>query len=126
VPFEVEVEAGVVGGPSAGLLFGIAIVEQLTSEQLIGPVTVSGTGTLSADGSVGAVGGIRQKLFQAGSRDSDVAVFLLPQANLGELRHVTVERDLVVVPVATLQQALDALGAVARGETPNGAVTLRA
>ncbi|MEX2533545.1 MAG: S16 family serine protease, partial [Nitriliruptoraceae bacterium] len=98
LPFSVTVDAGVVGGPSAGLLFGIAIIERLTQQQLIPGLVVSATGTLQANGTVGPVGGIRQKLFAAGTRESAVEVFLLPQANVSELSRATVERDLVVVP----------------------------
>lgn len=124
LPFSVSVDAGVVGGPSAGLLFGIAIVERLTQEQLIAGLVVSGTGTLQPNGTVGPVGGIRQKLFAAGARASAVDVFLVPQANASDLARVTVERDLMVIPVASLSEALGALEYLRRGETPPAARTL--
>jgi len=124
LPFSVTVDAGVVGGPSAGLLFSIAIVERLTQEQLIPGLVVSGTGTLQANGTVGPVGGIRQKLFAAGARKSAVDVFFVPQANASDLARVTVERELVVIPVASLSEALDALEYLRRGETPPTARTL--
>lgn len=125
LPFAVAVDAGVVGGPSAGLLFGVAITEQLTERSLIGALRVSGTGTLAPDGTVGAVGGIKQKLFAAGSFDSDVDVFLLPYANRSQLARVTVERELAVVLVNSLADALDALHQLNTGGTPNDMVTLR-
>lgn len=126
LPFAVHVDAGVVGGPSAGLLFGIAIVEWLSEAQLINGLVVSATGTLTKDGTVGAVGGLRQKLYAAGRQDSDVDVFFLPEANLAELARVRVERDLLVIPVASLSQALTALSQLADGDTPPTARMLRA
>ena len=125
LPFDVTVDAGVVGGPSAGLLFGIAIVEHLTPTDELPGLFVSGTGTLDASGAVGPVGGIRQKLYGAGALDSEVDVFLLPAANVDELSRVRVERDLLVVPVATLTEALAALRTLANGDTPSGATLLR-
>ncbi len=125
LPFDVTVDTGVVGGPSAGLLFGIAIVEQLTDARLIPGLAVSGTGTLDATGQVGAVGGVKQKLFQAGALDSPVDVFLLPVQNVHELARVQVERDLLVVPVASLGDALQALNVLSHGGTPDSAVMLR-
>ncbi len=125
LPFNVTVDTGVVGGPSAGLLFGLAIVEQLSADWLIPGLAVSGTGTLDATGQVGAVGGVKQKLFQAGALDSPVDVFLLPVQNVPELARVQVERDLLVVPVASLGDALQALQVLSQGGTPDSAVMLR-
>lgn len=81
----VDVEVGVdssIGGPSAGLVFGLAVYDTLTPGSLTGGGTVAGTGTLAADGSVGPIGGVAQKI--ASSRDEGADLFLVPGANCEE------------------------------------------
>jgi Lon-like protease len=127
LPVDVRIEAGAIGGPSAGLMFALSIVDLLGPEDLTGGAIIAGTGTLDADGVVGAVGGIRQKLAGAldgaGERRS-AQVFLVPRGNLEEARTVVVDRDVLLVPVSTLAEALRALEAVRAGGDPRGAVAL--
>lgn len=128
LPFEVEIDAGNIGGPSAGLMFALGIVDLLGEPDLTGGQTIAGTGTITVDGDVGPIGGIRQKIVGATSpRDDDAepaSAFLVPADNLAEARTAAVSRELLLVPVATISEAIDALEALARGEEPAGAVAL--
>lgn len=102
-----------IGGPSAGMMFALAIVDKLTPEDLTGGGHVAGTGTIDPAGAVGAIGGIRQKL--AGARGAGATLFLMPEVHCEEASgHVP--DGLTVVPVTTLQGALDALAAWRAGE----------
>lgn len=97
-----------IGGPSAGMMFALAIVDKLTPEDLTGGGHVAGSGTIDPTGAVGAIGGIRQKL--AGARGAGATLFLMPEVHCQEAAgHVP--DGLTVVPVTTLDGALDALTA---------------
>lgn len=103
-----------IGGPSAGMMFALAIVDKLTPEDLSGGGHVAGTGTIDPAGAVGAIGGIRQKL--AGARGAGATLFLMPEVHCEEAAgHVP--DGLTVVPVTTLQGALDALAVWRAGES---------
>lgn len=103
-----------IGGPSAGMMFALAIVDKLTPEDLTGGGHVAGTGTIDPAGAVGAIGGIRQKL--AGARGAGATLFLMPEVHCEEATgHVP--DGLTVVPVSSLQGALDALAAWRAGES---------
>jgi PDZ domain-containing protein len=110
VGFTVEIDSGAVGGPSAGLAFTLAVLDQLTEGELTGGAQVAVTGTIHADGSVGAVGGVLQKT--AAVEALGVDAFIVP-ANLDsrELDDVMARAgdDLEIIPVADLDEALDAL-----------------
>ncbi|MEM9564201.1 MAG: S16 family serine protease [Actinomycetota bacterium] len=109
--FTVEIDSGSVGGPSAGLAFTLAVLDQLTEGELTGGAQVAVTGTIQADGSVGRVGGVLQKT--AAVRDLGVDVFIVP-ASLGEQELEAIMGragdDLTIVPVNNLDEALTALG----------------
>lgn len=128
LPFEVNIDAGNIGGPSAGLMFALGIVDMLGAEDLTGGATIAGTGTITFDGEVGSIGGIRQKVVGATSPiDEDVEpadVFLVPAGNMAEARSAAVSRDVLLVPVATIDEAITALTRLAEGEEPAGAVAL--
>jgi PDZ domain-containing protein len=95
-----------VGGPSAGLIFSLAIVDSLTPDQLAAGRAVAGTGTITRKGRVGPIGGIVQKMY--GARDDGATVFLAPRSNCGEV--VGNEPDgLDVIAVRTLDDAVKAL-----------------
>ena len=129
LPVEIAVDAGVIGGPSAGLVFALTLLELLEPEDLLDGRVVAGTGTLSRDGTVGGVGGVRQKLAGASApRDGSAAaeVFLVPRANLADARSATVAEDVLVVPVATLDDALEALRQLRDGTEPDAAFVLAA
>ncbi|MEU3983631.1 S16 family serine protease [Streptomyces sp. NPDC026672] len=106
-----------VGGPSAGLLFSLGIVDKLDGDgsggDLTGGRTVAGTGTIDADGTVGAVGGVALKT-QAARRDG-ATVFLVPKAECGEAE-AELPKGLRLVPVTTLQGAIGSLVALENGK----------
>ncbi len=105
-PFEIAIESGDVGGPSAGLMWAMALYDLLTPGDLTRGRTIAGTGTIDLDGNVGPIGGILDKVVAA--REAGADVLLVPEGNAGELD--SVERgDLTVIPVSTFDEALDAL-----------------
>ncbi|MFE4664172.1 S16 family serine protease [Streptomyces sp. NPDC056716] len=109
-----------VGGPSAGLLFSLGIIDKLDGDgrggDLTGGRTIAGTGTITADGAVGAVGGVALKT-QAARRDG-ATVFLVPKAECGDAQ-AELPAGLRLIPVTTLDGAVDSLVAL---ETGSGAV----
>jgi PDZ domain-containing protein len=79
-PFEVSVAIDDrIGGPSAGLVFAMSVYDRLTPGSLTGGAVVAGTGTMSPDGEVGAIGGIQQKI--AGAAGAGAELFLVPPDN---------------------------------------------
>lgn len=103
-PLDVEIDAGSVGGPSAGLAFALEIVDELGSDLEDGRRVVA-TGEITLAGDVLAVGGIRQKTI--GAREAGASVFLVPDANAAEAREQA--GDLEIVPVSDFDEALTAL-----------------
>ncbi|WP_411079342.1 S16 family serine protease [Streptomyces sp. cmx-18-6] len=112
----VSVDLGDIGGPSAGLFLALGIIDKLDGDgrggDLTGGRTIAGTGTITADGKVGAVGGVAMKT-QAAHRDG-ATVFLVPKA---ECPQAEAERPdgLRLIPVTTLGGAVDALTALEHG-----------
>lgn len=112
--FPIEFTLEDIGGPSAGLLFATGIVDKLTPEDLVAGNHVAGTGTIEPDGTVGPIGGIRQKL--AGARDAGATLFLMPADHCTEAAgHVP--DGLTVAPVSTLAEAVEAIRAYTSGGT---------
>lgn len=112
--FEVDVTLQLdnVGGPSAGMMFALGIIDTLTEGELNGGENIAGTGTIDAEGTVGPIGGIRQKLY--GARDAGADYFLAPASNCDEVvGHVP--DGLQVIRTATLEESLDALEVIADG-----------
>lgn len=105
--FDIDFTLERVGGPSAGLMFATGLVDKLTPEDLVAGRHVAGTGTITPDGQVGPIGGIRQKL--AGSRDEGAELFLMPSEHCPEARD-HIPDGLTVVPVDTLTDAIEAIG----------------
>ncbi len=114
-PIEVDIALEDVGGPSAGLMFALGIVDKLTEENITAGHVVAGTGTVNASGVVGSIGGIRHKMF--GALADGASVFLAPLDNCGDvLGHIP--DGLSVYPVATLDDAVDVLQTLDSGGTP--------
>jgi PDZ domain-containing protein len=105
-PVEVEIDTGDVGGPSAGLAFTLAIIDDLTPGDLTGGTRVAVTGTISGDGTVGPVGGTGQKA--AAARQAGITLFLVPSDDY-DAAVARAGDDLEVVAVDTLDEALAAL-----------------
>lgn len=111
-PIDVTIQLNNVGGPSAGMMFALGIIDDLTPGKLNGGRNVAGTGTITADGTVGAIGGIRQKLY--GAKDAGAAYFLAPASNCDEVvGHVP--SGLRVFSVKTLDDSLTVLSTITRG-----------
>jgi len=109
-PIKVSINAGDVGGPSAGMMFSLAIYDKLTPGALTGGVTIAGTGTIDGAGTVGPIGGIQQKL--VGAKRGGATWFLAPAKNCDEVvGHIP--EGLQVVKVATFTQAREAVTAIA-------------
>ena len=108
-PFSVSVKTDDVGGPSAGLMFALGIIESLTPGSLAGGVHVAGTGTITDEGQVGPIGGIQQKLIAA--RHAGARYFLVPAGNMADARRA-VPDGLQLREVATLDDALEALAEI--------------
>ena len=81
-PFPIKIKVGNIGGPSAGLMFALGIVDKLTPGNLTGGRFVAGTGEIEANGAVAPIGGIQQKM--AGARDAGATLFLTPAANCAD------------------------------------------
>lgn len=113
LPFEISFAIDSVGGPSAGLMFALATVDLLTPGEMTGGQDIAGTGTISLDGTVGAIGGVRQKV--VGALDDGARWFLVPQGNCAELvgRMPSGIRE---VPVAALADARAAVETIGRGD----------
>jgi len=105
-PVEVLIDSANIGGPSAGLMFTLQIIDQLTEEPLTAGLRIAGTGTIGADGTVGPIGGIEQKVYAA--IDAGAAVALVPALNYDDAVAVAGD-DIIVVRVATIDDALDYL-----------------
>lgn len=99
----VSVDPEEVGGPSAGLMYTLAILELLGDGDLAGGRIVAGTGTIAADGSVGPIGGIRQKIVAAESAGAEIV--LVPEGNFAEASSAP-HGDIELVPVGSVDDAL--------------------
>ena len=113
-PFRVEISLKDVGGPSAGLMFALGVVDKLTPGSLTGGAHIAGTGTIDDAGHVGAIGGITQKML--GARRAGATVFLAPPGNCDEARE-TVPDGLRLVRATTLRSAVRSLERLAEGRT---------
>ncbi|UFU05558.1 YlbL family protein [Ruania halotolerans] len=113
-PVDVQIQIDNVGGPSAGTMFALGIVDLLTEGELTGGHVVAGTGTISLEGTVGPIGGITLKMFAA-ERDG-AEFFLAPSGNCGEVSGA-VPDGLQVIAISTLEEARDAVESIADGDT---------
>jgi len=114
-PFEVTFNLANVGGPSAGLMFSLAVVDKLTTGALNGGRFVAGTGTITGDGQVGSIGGVTHKMLAA--KEAGAEVFLVPADNCAEA--VSARRDgMELVKVETLEGAIEALETISAGGEP--------
>lgn len=112
LPLPVTINAGNIGGPSAGMMFALAVYDKLSPGSLTGGKAIAGTGTIDIAGQVGPIGGIRQKMF--GAQQSGASWFLAPAADCAEaVGHVP--EGLRVVKVSTFADAVAAVKAIAAG-----------
>lgn len=92
---EAKFHTGAIGGPSAGLMFSLALYDRLTSDDLTGARSIAGTGTIACDGGVGPIGGVEQKVAGAELKGADL--FLAPVANAEAARRAADQIDVVAV-----------------------------
>lgn len=116
-PFEVEISLERVGGPSAGLMFALGIIDTVTPGDLTGGLHIAGTGTISPDGTVGPIGGIEQKML--GARAAGATLFLAPAANCEQVAG-NIPEGLQVVSVENLDQAHRAVEMAGNGQDTSG------
>jgi PDZ domain-containing protein len=110
-----KIDANEIGGPSAGLMFSLEILDRLLKEPLTKGYRIAGTGTISETGEVGQIGGIQHKVVAADREGAEI--FFCPrdqtaQDDNEELAKATAARiktDMIIVPVSTLQEAVDYL-----------------
>jgi len=114
-PFDVDIQLAKVGGPSAGLMLTLGILDLVGEDDLTGGDPIFGTGTIDGEGVVGPIGGIRLKMIAAD--ELEAAIFLVPQANCDEAL-LQVPAGLTLARVATVDDALEALEDLREGKAP--------
>ena len=117
-PRDISIAVKRTGGPSGGMIFTLAIIELLTKENLLQGRSIAGTGTIEKDGSVGAIGGIEEKILAAKRAGADL--FLAPAANCSELS--SIPKGITVAAVETIDEAVAALNS----KSPKGCDSLGA
>ena len=116
-PVHVDVRLPIdIGGPSAGMMFALSLYDKVTPGELADGRTVAGTGTIEADGTVGAIIGIQQKLY--GAQEGGASVFLAPAANCDEAARVHID-GLSVYRVSTLNDSVTVLRDMDAGRSPS-------
>lgn len=113
-PFDIDIKLADVGGPSAGLMFALGIVDKLTPGQLTGGKFIAGTGTIDDDGKVGPIGGINMKL--VGARNAGARYFLTPDENCKAAASDTPD-GLTLIRVKTIADAKKSLDKLRTGDT---------
>ncbi|HEX4832673.1 MAG TPA: S16 family serine protease [Trebonia sp.] len=112
-PIQVRITVGEIGGPSAGMMFALGIIDKLTPLNLTGGKFIAGTGEITAAGQVQPIGGIQQKM--VGARDAGATVFLAPAGNCADTTGA-IPAGLRVVKVSTLSGAISDLEALRAGK----------
>ncbi len=109
LPFEIDIDSGRVVGPSAGLAYGLELLDLLTPGELTGGSSVAATGDLQSDGTVGAIGGVGQKTVSV--RRAGIKVFIVPKDNEAEAR-AHAGGKVEIRGVSSFEEALEALGSL--------------
>ncbi|MGO1435764.1 MAG: YlbL family protein [Canibacter sp.] len=116
-PVEVDIVLDQIGGPSAGMIFSLSIIDELTPGELTRGHVISGTGTIDDAGHVGGIGGLTQKMYAAARADTEL--FLMPQENCGT-EPKSIPGDMTVAVVDTLDDAQSAIQKFADDEPVPG------
>jgi Lon-like protease len=112
-PFTVKFSVGDIGGPSAGMMFALGIIDKLAPMNLTGGKFIAGTGEIEPSGKVDPIGGIQQKM--VGARNAGATIFLAPAANCSDVKGA-IPAGLQVVKVSTLNQAVTYLEDLKSGQ----------
>ncbi len=105
LPVEINIDAGKITGPSAGMMFVLEIFNQLEPEDITRGRKIAGTGTVNLNGEIGPIGGVKQKVIAA--ENGGAEIFLVPTKNFPEAQETA--RKIEVVEVNTLQEVFDFL-----------------
>ena len=108
LPFDIQIDSGSIGGPSAGLAFTLTLIDLLTEGELTGGNRVAVTGTITGGGTVGNVGGVAQKA--AAAEEQGAVMFIVPVESVADAESTTDSLD--IVGVSTLGEALEALASL--------------
>ncbi|WP_017585180.1 YlbL family protein [Nocardiopsis ganjiahuensis] len=112
-PVDVSISVGEIGGPSAGMMFALGIIDRLSEEGITGGVSIAGSGTITSDGQVGGVSGIPQKMVSA--RRDGAEYFFVAADSCSQAAQSAAYGELEVVRVETLTDAMDALETIREG-----------
>ena len=104
-PIEIDIDDDNIGGPSAGLMYTLTLMDLLQTDDLSGGRVIAGTGTIRPDGSVGPIGGVRQKVYAA--EEVGAEYMLVPADNWEEA--LTADHSIQLIRVATVDDALEFL-----------------
>lgn len=102
--FEVDIHSSNTGGPSAGMMYTLGIIEVLAAEDLTAGHVIAGTGAINPDGTVGGIGGVRQKVIAAEAAGAEY--ILVPRSNY-EAAITAPYRTIQIVPVETIDEVID-------------------
>jgi PDZ domain-containing protein len=105
-PIDVDIDTGNVGGPSAGLMMALNVYNALTEDDMTKGIKVAGTGTIEIDGSVGPVGGVKQKVISA--KNAGSSLILVPTANFKDVESY-IDEETTIIAVDTFNQALEVI-----------------
>ena len=105
-PFEVDINTGNVGGPSAGMMMALNVYNLLTENDITAGNKIAGTGTIEIDGSVGPVGGVKQKVIAA--KKANASLILVPTANFSEA-NIYSDENTSIIAVDSFEEALDVI-----------------
>jgi PDZ domain-containing protein len=103
-PVDVAIDSQNIGGPSAGMMFTLQIIDQLTEDALTRGHRIAGTGSIDRDGTVGAIGGVKQKVHAA--IDAGAYAVMVPEANYPDAVEAAAGDDILVVSISTIEDAL--------------------
>ena len=93
-PFEIDIKTGNVGGPSAGLMMALNVYNNLIPQDITNSMIIAGTGTIEIDGSVGPVGGIKQKIIAA--KRAGAELIIVPNANFEEAKVLETDKTAII------------------------------
>ncbi|GAA3722248.1 PDZ domain-containing protein [Spinactinospora alkalitolerans] len=112
-PFEVDISVGEIGGPSAGMMFALGIMDRLSPEGLTGGHTIAGTGTIDVRGDVGGVSGVQQKMVSAQRQGAEY--FFVAAESCSQTFDSAATGEIEVVKIEELGDAVDALESIRTG-----------
>jgi PDZ domain-containing protein len=125
LPFEVTIDTDRIGGPSAGLAFTLALLDEMTPGDLFGGVKVAATGTMNEDETIGAIGALRQKAVAV--KAAGAKLFLVPKSQSSD--ELSAAREVLgssvkLVTVANLDEALSVLESMGGSGLTNATISL--